>query len=94
MRTLGHAPPARAQAKQRLAKVDANPPKPGADDKDFLDEKRPMWVANGRPAPFGSWQLPRAPECHRALLPAARATRAVVPLCSEGRLAPFPSPPN
>mmetsp|Transcript_75509 Transcript_75509/g.182533 ORF Transcript_75509/g.182533 Transcript_75509/m.182533 type:complete len:147 (+) Transcript_75509:35-475(+) len=27
-------------AKQRLAKVDANPPKPGADDKDFLDEKK------------------------------------------------------
>ena len=50
-----------------------------------------MCVANGRPAPFGSWQLPRAPECHRALVPAARDTSAAVPVCSEGRR---PSPPH
>merc|ERR1712166_530229 len=42
-------------AKQRLAKVDANPPKPGADDKDFLDEKKRLdkmieWLEKGLPA--------------------------------------------
>jgi len=42
-------------AKQRLAKVDANPPKPGADDKDFLDEKKRLdkmieWIEKGLPA--------------------------------------------
>lgn len=78
VRTLGHVPPVCAQAKQRLAKVDANPPKPGADDKDFLDEKRPTRVANGRlPHPAagsspgrpgatvpGCWlPVPRVPPC-------------------------------
>ena len=42
------------QAKQRQAHIDANPPKAGADDKDYLDDKRKIdklveWLEKGLP---------------------------------------------
>ena len=42
-----HIAPVCAQVKQRLVRLDADPPKPGADDKDFLDEKQPVRVTSG-----------------------------------------------